>query len=812
MERNHRIMRKILVLSILLASFLITEQTTYALSTQDANKFYQNNILFYDPSLNCSQRSTTANSTGDDVYMIGDSITYLSQDKIKELLPNITINAQSGIWFSESQEGLVSGVDRVSEMGNQSILVFALGSNGGINEDDINKLFDAVKGKDIKIILMTIYYSGGTSSDQMNNANIVVKNVANQYDNVTYIDWYAVASANPGLVYNQEDDHVHPVDPNGTTKFAETVKSAIDKVSSVNVEANSGDGNYTAVLSAKNANQNVFNVAEYSDWSAMWGDGDTESMTKLLENYGDLAYQLGKAVGAPWIAILVQMRYEDPNSVCGANNFWGNGCDPAHAYLGGATIKSANLGEGFVNYAKTLTNGYYDEVLGISDPKTYLEKIGPIWVQGDPNGEGYASIEGMKKSVDALTEFIQSAEGQKIVSNFGNYTGSYGMRQICANDNYGGNGVTFATYNGMRIAFPIAYATKSNISGGRGSYVFLSNIPCNHEIGCHYGPGAPSGNVAAAFDICHNGDSGSKYGKCVDSTVVSITSGTITRTITTVRNGENCNHVRVLSDYNNKVIAYMHLKYEPELAERLSAGTHIEAGTIIGHVSGEGPCHDDSTPHVHIDMNINVDDGSGGGPNGEDRNPEINKLINTTYYELPEDDKELDEREAQLAGGLTESQAQALVDYYKSNAVDKDYWYLPADTKWNCVSISAFFTQKFTSAGRQDIAWGNGKDTATVIKNRFNLESGREPKPFSIFSVTAGKTMCDDGYLCGHTGVVLSVEGDDVMVIEAAYENNGYTAVVHYDKSYFVNAKHGDTFTYLAPILNRAELNAIVGG
>ena len=183
-----------------------------------------------------------------------------------------------------------------------------------------------------------------------------------------------------------------------------------------------GTGDFDAILEAKNADKSFFN-GEGDVPSAQWSDTDTGSMKTLLETYGDLAYQLGRAVGAPYIAILVQMRYEDPQSVCGKNNFWGNGCDPSHAYAGGATIQGKNLGEGFVQYGKTLTNGMHDQALGVADPKEYLTKIGPTWVQGDVNGAGYGSIEGMKKSVDALTAFIESSEGQAIVQQFGNYQG-----------------------------------------------------------------------------------------------------------------------------------------------------------------------------------------------------------------------------------------------------------------------------------------------------------------------------------------------------------------------------------------------------
>ena len=150
---------------------------------------------------------SNGNSDGSDVYMIGDSDTVLSESYIKEELPNITINAQSSIWFAESQPGLVSGVDRIKEMGNQNILVFALGSNGGITNDDINKLLDVTKDKDLKIILTTIYYANGFAEKQMNSSNEVVKKAAEDYDNISYMDWYAAASADPAK-YMESDNTV----------------------------------------------------------------------------------------------------------------------------------------------------------------------------------------------------------------------------------------------------------------------------------------------------------------------------------------------------------------------------------------------------------------------------------------------------------------------------------------------------------------------------------------------------------------------------------------------------------------------------
>lgn len=454
---------------------------------------------FYDPEANnCVESTGNGNSDGSDVYMIGDSDTVLSESYIKEKLPNITINAQSSIWFAEDQPGLVSGVSRIKDMGDQKVLVFALGSNGGVSNDDINKLLDATNGKDLKIILTTIYYANGFAEKQMNSTNEVIKQAADEYDNISYMDWYEAAAADPAKY--MASDNIHPT-AEGSEKFAEIIREAVNKVTNMRTSVSSGsstatDIDYSAVYTAKNADKYVFAVEDYSEWSAMWGDGNKDDMKKLLENYGDLAYQLGEAIGAPWIAILVQMKYEDPNSVCGENNFWGNGCDSSHAYKGGATVKAANLGEGFAKYGETLTNGFHDQARGVADPKEYLEKIGPTWVQGDPNAAGYSTIEGMKKSVDALQEYVDSAEGQAIVTKFGNYHGGAG---ICCNPS--GTGVKWE--EGWLAENSIAGLIREDVTGRDdlrepvnpvGSYITSDGKP--NKILLHSTEGTTSGFAA----------------------------------------------------------------------------------------------------------------------------------------------------------------------------------------------------------------------------------------------------------------------------------------------------------------------------
>lgn len=427
-------MKKFFVVLVSLVIMIATPMSTYALTEAQLEMFSQNNILFYDPDDNCVSASAAGvgNSDGSDVYMIGDSITVLSQNEIEAEMPKVTLNARSGIYFSHdlTDSNDRSGVSRISEMGGQSILVFALGSNGGIdvNYDDTAKFFEATSGKDIKVILMTIYYKDKPNSNQTVKTNEKVKELAANYSNITYIDWHRAASSNPDEYIS--DDNVHPTSA-GRQRFAKLVKEAVDNVSVMNIPTNYGSGDDARILSAKNADQDVFNVSDSSEWSARWSDSNTEAMARVLSHYGDLAYQLGDVAGIPWVAVIVQMRYEDPYSRCGHNNFWGNGCSGDHTGTGQAHVQGANLGEGFSNYNRTLHNSmftpYNEQVhfLGETDPKVYLEKIGPMWVQGSSEGAGYGSIEGMKNSVDALMSFIDTNEGQAIVNTFGNYHGTY---------------------------------------------------------------------------------------------------------------------------------------------------------------------------------------------------------------------------------------------------------------------------------------------------------------------------------------------------------------------------------------------------
>ena len=178
---------------------------------------------------------------------------------------------------------------------------------------------------------------------------------------------------------------------------------------------------------------------------------------------------------------------------------------------------------------------------------------------------------------------------------------------------------------------------------------------------------------------------------------------------------------------------------------------------------------------------------------------------------------------AKIEGGLTEAQAQRLADYYKSDEVSASEWNLPPaanPTKWNCVSFSAFFTQKFTSIGHYKpltegpvvYNWGNGRDTANYLAQNKNLTEGNAPQPFTVYSVYPIGYQCDDGMDCGHTGIIVGVDGDSILTVQAAYGSGADgVKVIKRPLSFFKNSLHTYYFTYLSPIMDLDALYEIVG-
>lgn len=149
------------------------------------------------------------------------------------------------------------------------------------------------------------------------------------------------------------------------------------------------------------------------------------------------------------------------------------------------------------------------------------------------------------------------------------------------------------------------------------------------------------------------------------------------------------------------------------------------------------------------------------------------------------------------SGGLSEKDAQKLISYFKSDKVNNDGTPWQAGTKWNCTSMVAWFLHNFTSI---ETAGGNGKDVVNNLKSTHNIPTGKTPKAYSIFSTPEP----DDDV--GHTGVVIAVNGDNFITLEAYYSKPNVAEVVTHTKNDFKEI----TFGYLDNVININQLNTLL--
>ena len=146
--------------------------------------------------------------------------------------------------------------------------------------------------------------------------------------------------------------------------------------------------------------------------------------------------------------------------------------------------------------------------------------------------------------------------------------------------------------------------------------------------------------------------------------------------------------------------------------------------------------------------------------------------------------------------GLTFEQAEKLAAYYNSDEVQVSKYGLDFGTscgsgqgaKKNCVAFSAFFVQAFTDVGVTGTrTWTDGMGDTFVkhLKNDYGFETGTEPKPFSVFSSYGSM---------GHTGVIVGVDGDDIITVEASCGQ--YDAKVFHKKNGDFTGAAGDPYAY----------------
>ncbi|MDO4528053.1 MAG: glucosaminidase domain-containing protein [bacterium] len=569
---------------------------------------------------------------------------------------------------------------------------------------------------------------------------------------------------------------------------------------------------------------------------------------QFIETYHDIAVTLSTNYGIPWETVMAQGILESAsgssNFARERNNFFGIGAydsNPENAF------SYATPQEGWEGYYKNIVNTSVYRENGVFsrnsphgdtviDPIAYAKAIKAAGYATDPdyvskltsliNGIQNLSNSHSWPSSQAIAEtnplWYSNAEKYRAGATASSSTSSsgasiYGSTSLpngCPTtssttaNQISSTGVTFATYNGHQIAFPIAGATKDMKSQ-------VSDLPCNHSIGCHYGPGVPAGNAAAAFDLCM-GDN------CDNATVVSMTDGVVTQ-LTDTRNGVSCNHVRIRSDIDNTVIAYMHLTGEPYTFKE---GDRVKAGDVIGHISpGVSPCNDNSMAHVHVDKGS--DTSAIGGPMDYARDPALTPMMNAAWNALPANAAELAQRIASestssnqnstlKSGGMTLAEAQKFMQSYVAEAAKQlrgDYSFegafvsdsgCPNGTLNNCSAFTQWFLNRYTTLGPSSAnIWQGSSAVTNYVSSGQLIYGGKTPKPYAVVSM-GPYTGTADGWP-NHTSIVLGIDTakDEIIIGEAGCSASFTPGAYVHSLSEYTNSSsaYGPTYAYTDKVL-----------
>ena len=169
-----------------------------------------------------AQRSYDAGNVGEYVTLIGDSISHQSREEISQALPGVDFEAVSGIQFDGYRQPFgEGGLTRLKKHTLRDVVVFLLGSNNGVNAQQLTELYDYV-GPNRKLVLMTTYV--GQILDSSITWNTTILDFAQKHDNIIILDWYSANADDPDRYLFR--DRLHP-NLTGRQIFAQMVKDAV---------------------------------------------------------------------------------------------------------------------------------------------------------------------------------------------------------------------------------------------------------------------------------------------------------------------------------------------------------------------------------------------------------------------------------------------------------------------------------------------------------------------------------------------------------------------------------------------------------
>ena len=176
-----------------------------------------------------------------DLLMIGDSVSLRAVDSFDGVFPHSHIDAEKGRQF-DAGRATFEGYLQQNLAGK--IVVFALGTNGLVTDDQIDAIMADAGDKRIVVFVNT-----RSPQPWVGSTNQAIANAATRYKNVRVIDWCGY-SANRNDLFDGDGTHLSTT---GVTEYLNLIHDAVKKDLPVHPEDHVNDPQPAAVKSAADA-------------------------------------------------------------------------------------------------------------------------------------------------------------------------------------------------------------------------------------------------------------------------------------------------------------------------------------------------------------------------------------------------------------------------------------------------------------------------------------------------------------------------------------------------------------------------------
>lgn len=176
-----------------------------------------------------------------DLLMIGDSVSLRAVDAFDGVFPHSHIDAEKGRQF-DAGRATFEGYIQQNLAGK--IVVFALGTNGLVTDDQIDAIM--ADAGDQRIV---VFVNTRSPQPWVGSTNQAIANAAKRYKNVRVIDWYGY-STNRNDLFDGDGTHLSTA---GVTEYLKLIRDAVKKDLPVHPEDHVNDPQPAAVKSAAEA-------------------------------------------------------------------------------------------------------------------------------------------------------------------------------------------------------------------------------------------------------------------------------------------------------------------------------------------------------------------------------------------------------------------------------------------------------------------------------------------------------------------------------------------------------------------------------